>query len=81
MREREREREERCIAVLVLVIYTWSFISEINGDTTIAMLPFLSRKLSKAKGSRAKQRLFPLPVGRLTNTSFPSKKLAMALFC
>ena len=59
---------------------TWSFISEIKGET-IATLPSLPKKSPKAKGSRAKQRLLPLLVGRLTKTSLPSKKLVIALFC
>ena len=45
------------------------------------MLPFVSYKSSKAQGRRAKHKLFPLPVGRLTKTLFPSKKLNTALFC
>ena len=62
-------------------ITTWSFMREISGDTTIAMLPVLLYSSSNANGKIAKQRLFPLPVGRLINTSLPLRKLDTAHFC
>ena len=49
---------------------TWSFMRAINGET-MTMHPSSPSRMLKGNGNTAKHTVFPLPVGRLTNTSLP----------
>ena len=42
---------------------------------------FSPRRQSNTRGSSAKQKDFPYPVGKMASTSFPSTKYVMASFC
>ena len=53
---------------------------ESKGETT-TMVPSLPRRWSNANGRTALIKDFPLPVGRLTKTSFPCKNFFAACNC
>ncbi len=60
----------------------WSSIIDSNGDTTNTIdFCFTFLKLSNTRGSIAKQRDFPYPVGREINTSIPPTKDDSASSC
>lgn len=70
-----RNRPLHCIHRLQIHLVAQSrYLHAISGDTTITILPTLPRIESKANGSREKHSDFPLPVGRIINTSFPTRK-------
>ena len=53
-----------------------------RGDTQITTDAIFSpRRRPNTRGSSAKQKDFPYPVGRMASTSFPSTKYVMTSFC
>ena len=79
------------IAIYIIIIYIYIYVCHASdpakgpffrGDTQITTDAIFSpRRRSNTRGSSAKQKYFPYPVGRMASTSFPSTKYVMTSFC